>query len=227
MKEIRRKLTYANVMSSLAVFLVLGGATAVAAVHLGKNTVGTKQLKANAVTKTKIKKRSVTGVKIADGSITGIDIAPDSITGDQINADSLDSVPTADKLAGDFSMTFPLDSTRSVPDVPSPFYVFGSCNGIDERADLVVGSETTGSIYGNGIDFPQPFDPPKLALVTAEAGTHAAGEHPTVIKSQEGKFFAMSSLGLMIQIANVSVAVNVGSSRDCVINGNIQQLTSF
>ena len=31
MKQIRKRLTYANVMSSIAVFLVLGGATAFAA----------------------------------------------------------------------------------------------------------------------------------------------------------------------------------------------------
>ncbi len=50
MKQIRKRLTYANVMSSIAVFLVLGGATAFAAGKLGKNRVGTKQLKNNAVT---------------------------------------------------------------------------------------------------------------------------------------------------------------------------------
>ena len=41
MKQIRKRLTYANVMSSLAVFLVLGGATAFAATQLAKNSVGT------------------------------------------------------------------------------------------------------------------------------------------------------------------------------------------
>ena len=39
--QIRKRLTYANVMSSLAVFLVLGGATAFAA--LSKNSVGSKR----------------------------------------------------------------------------------------------------------------------------------------------------------------------------------------
>ena len=48
MKQIRKRLTYANVMSSIAVFLVIGGATAFAA-GLAKNSVGTKQLKKNAV----------------------------------------------------------------------------------------------------------------------------------------------------------------------------------
>jgi hypothetical protein len=64
--KIRKRLTYANLMSSIAVFLVLGGATAFAAAQLGKNTVGTKQLKKNAVT----------GVKVKDGSLTAADFKP-------------------------------------------------------------------------------------------------------------------------------------------------------
>ena len=37
MKPLRKRLTYANVMSSIAVFLVLAGGTAFAATPLGKN----------------------------------------------------------------------------------------------------------------------------------------------------------------------------------------------
>jgi hypothetical protein len=56
-------------MSSIAVFLVLGGATALAASHLGKNSVGSKQLKKNAVTTAKIKNGAVTGSKIKLSSL--------------------------------------------------------------------------------------------------------------------------------------------------------------
>ncbi len=49
MKSVRKRLTYANVMSSIAVFLVLAGGTAFAASQLGKESVGTKQLKKEAV----------------------------------------------------------------------------------------------------------------------------------------------------------------------------------
>jgi hypothetical protein len=86
-KKIRKRLTYANVMSSIAVFLVLGGA-AFAASQLPRNSVGTRQLKAgavttaklhsNAVTKAKIKANAVDGSKIADGSVTGADINAES-----------------------------------------------------------------------------------------------------------------------------------------------------
>jgi hypothetical protein len=81
---IRARLTYANVMSSIAVFLVLGGATAFAAQQLGKKTVGTKQLKSNAVSAAKLKKNAVTTVKIKDAAVTGPKLAANSVTGDKI-----------------------------------------------------------------------------------------------------------------------------------------------
>jgi hypothetical protein len=59
MEKLRPKLTYANVIATLALFLALGGGAAYAAIHLGQNSVGTKQLKRNAVT----------GVKVKDGSL--------------------------------------------------------------------------------------------------------------------------------------------------------------
>jgi len=68
-KQIRKRLTYANVMSSLAVFLVLGGATAFAASQLDKNSVGSRQLKKNAVTAAKIKKNAVTGAKLRESTL--------------------------------------------------------------------------------------------------------------------------------------------------------------
>ncbi len=71
MNQIRKRITYANVMSSIAVFLVLGGGAAFAATKLAKNSVGTKQLKRNAVTAAKIKKNSITGAKIKNGAVTG------------------------------------------------------------------------------------------------------------------------------------------------------------
>ena len=93
MNRVRKRLTYANVMSSIAVFLVLGGATAVAATHLGKNSVGTRQLKANAVTTKKLKKDAVTATKIKNGAVTGekVDVAtlgtvPNSATTNVVKA---------------------------------------------------------------------------------------------------------------------------------------------
>ena len=63
-KTIRGRLTYANVMSTVAVFLALGGATALAAGQIEKNSVGPRQLKSQAVTTGKIANNAVSGAKV-------------------------------------------------------------------------------------------------------------------------------------------------------------------
>ncbi len=102
MAPIRKRLTYANVMSSLAVFLVLGGATAVAARKIGTNglkgaSVTTAKIKRNAVTASKIKKRSVKTAKIADGAVTNGKLADGSVTVPKLVPGFV--APTAERLA--------------------------------------------------------------------------------------------------------------------------------
>lgn len=105
MKQIRKRLTYANVMSTIAVFLVVGGASALAATQLAKNSVGTKQLKNNAVTTAKIKKEAVAAAKIKNGAVGTSKLGAASVTGDKLAAGSVDaaklgkSAVTNEKLA--------------------------------------------------------------------------------------------------------------------------------
>lgn len=114
MKQIRRHITYANVMSSLAVFLILGGATAVAATKIGANEIKANSIKTGkivkeAVTAGKIKKGAVTESRIADGAVTTNKIANDAVTGDKVKESSLGEVPTAAnalKLDGQSSAAF-------------------------------------------------------------------------------------------------------------------------
>jgi hypothetical protein len=69
----RERLTYANVVSTICLFILLGGG-AYAAVKLPKNSVGAKQLKKSSVTAAKLKKNAVTGAKVKNGTLTGTDI---------------------------------------------------------------------------------------------------------------------------------------------------------
>ncbi len=85
MKQIRKRLTYANVMSSLAVFLILGGATAFAAIK----KVGANEIKANSIKTGKIVKEAVTAGKIKNGAVTETKIAKDAVTGEKVKDGSL------------------------------------------------------------------------------------------------------------------------------------------
>ncbi|HEX3240548.1 MAG TPA: hypothetical protein VHR18_10495 [Solirubrobacterales bacterium] len=63
MKLARRHLSYANVISTICLFILLGGG-AYAAARLPAKSVGTAQLKAGAVTGAKIKDGTITGAKV-------------------------------------------------------------------------------------------------------------------------------------------------------------------
>jgi hypothetical protein len=80
---LRERITYANVVATMALFLAICGG-AVAASQLAKNSVGPKQLKKNSVTSVKIKKDAVNGAKVKDGSLSGADLKDGTITGPKI-----------------------------------------------------------------------------------------------------------------------------------------------
>lgn len=69
MGVVRKRLTYANVVASVALFLALSGGVVWAA---GK--IGPKRLKANAVTAGKIKRNAVTSTKIRGSAVTAAKI---------------------------------------------------------------------------------------------------------------------------------------------------------
>jgi len=101
MAQIRKRLTYANAMSSLAVFLVLGGA-AYAAKKIGTHelkgaSVTTAKIKRNAVTASKIKQNSIATAKIVNGAVTGGKIAAGSVDVTKLAAGFV--APTAEKLS--------------------------------------------------------------------------------------------------------------------------------
>jgi hypothetical protein len=93
MQRIRPRLSYANVVSTLCLFVLLGGG-AYAASRLPPDSVGTKQLK----------KDAVKGPKVADRSLTARDIRGSvALANRASNADhaaSADRAASADLLAG-------------------------------------------------------------------------------------------------------------------------------
>jgi hypothetical protein len=95
--RLRSKLTYANVVSSLCLFLLLGGGAAIAANQVPKGSVGTKQIKKNAVTAAKIKNGAITEAKIAAGAVTASKIPDSSLTGAKVNVSTLGTVPSAER----------------------------------------------------------------------------------------------------------------------------------
>jgi hypothetical protein len=121
------RLSYANVVSTIALFTALTGASAYAANQIANKSVGEPQLRPGAVTADKIRSNAVTAPKIkaaaikegklaaasvtaakmalnsvaagslAAGSVTNEKIAPDAVIGDKVVESTLSQVPSAAK----------------------------------------------------------------------------------------------------------------------------------
>ena len=123
--RLRPKLTYANVVSTLALFVAIGGAGAYAAIRLPPKSVGEPELRPGAVTAEKLRKNAVIAPKIkalavkqgkiangavtaaklangavggetlSEGAVTTSKVANESVTGEKVNESSLGQVPSA------------------------------------------------------------------------------------------------------------------------------------
>jgi hypothetical protein len=109
------RLTYANVMSTLAFVIAFAGGTAYAAELVTSEDIVDGEVKnpdlaTSAVTGTKVLSSSLSGSDIATGSLTssdvadstltGSDVASNTLTGSDISESSLSTVPNATNVGG-------------------------------------------------------------------------------------------------------------------------------
>jgi hypothetical protein len=214
MKSVRRRLTYANVMSSIAVFLVVAGGSALAANSLGKNTVGSKQLKKNAVTAAKIKKNAVTGAKVKDQSLTGSDIklstlgtVPSAATAaTATSATSADSATVSNSVANRFPVkAFTGPGTTPLLSIGT-FTISGSCTinnaGVDE-SELQLTTSVDGAVMddNSGNEW-TPFNTTEnpAELIAEDETTGEIG-----FEAGDGEFVAVAPDGTTIAFENQAV----------------------
>lgn len=179
-QRIRSRLTYANVVASIALFLALGGA-AVAATALPKNSVGPKQLRTGAVharniapqsvNAGKLAKRSVIVGKLGPGAVTPGNIGNGAVTSDKIAAGGViaasikNGVVTGSKLAnnavtGAKITNGTVTASKLASDVAP---LLGTLKtGQTLRGTFDLGGET--KVARAGISFQSPLTNPPAAL---------------------------------------------------------------
>jgi hypothetical protein len=90
LRKFRSRITYANVVSTLALGLAIGGGTAYAAA-----TIGTSNIRYHAVTGSKVATNAVTASKVKNSALSGADLRDNSVTAADIRNGTL--------LAADFA----------------------------------------------------------------------------------------------------------------------------
>lgn len=93
MSKVTERLTFANVVSVVALFIAIGGGAYAAG--LAKNSVKSKQIAAKAVKTSELANNAVTNPKIAAAAVTTDKIADDAVNGAKVNEGSLGQVPLA------------------------------------------------------------------------------------------------------------------------------------
>jgi hypothetical protein len=104
--RIRPRLTYANVISTIALFIVLGGG-AYATID---RKIGTKDLRKGAVTTPKIKKQAVKAGKLAQGSVRTPKVADGAVEGSKLSDGAVGTEKLADAAVSNSKLTNPLYS---------------------------------------------------------------------------------------------------------------------
>jgi hypothetical protein len=101
MSWIRSRLTYANVVSTLALFLAVSAGGAYAANTIGSSDIIDESLLSQDIKNGEVKnadlaENSITSTRLANGSIQNSDLGPDAVTTSKIKAGNVDSTDLAD-----------------------------------------------------------------------------------------------------------------------------------
>jgi hypothetical protein len=93
--RIRRRLSFANVMSATAVFIAMGG-TSYAAVHLSHNSVGAWQIRTGAVGKSEIRGGAVSRSEIRHNGVDRSEINTNAVGPSEVRRDAINTDEIAD-----------------------------------------------------------------------------------------------------------------------------------
>lgn len=153
----RKHLTYANVMVTLLVFIVLAGGAAYAA-----NTIGS----------TDIINGQVKSVDIGNGQVQSVDVKNDGLTGDDVGAESIGSSEVADSSIQEGDLAASARGARAYA------YVDGAhCDDAVAFCTVVRSKRVAYAVHvaaGQwcvGVDGINAFDASSLAVVTPDAVT--------------------------------------------------------
>jgi hypothetical protein len=210
LKRVVGKLTYANVVASLALFLALSGGVVWAS---GK--IGASKLKANSVTAGKIKRNAISAGKIRPNAVTGAKIKPGSVDFSKLAAGTL-VIATASgtaAVAADSAtpVTVNLAGTATFTTQPGTVYFLSvEAKGTPTRTgkepcEITVLPYVNGSLWGT----------PKGAL--ALSAFEPTVDQPTGLVPIVGH---TGPIGLVSPGASQTVSVKLAGDPDCAAAGS-------
>lgn len=212
LKRIVGKLTYANVVASLALFLALSGGVVIAA----SGKIGANKLKANSVTTGKIKRNAVSAGKIRPNAVTTAKVKPGAIDFSKLAAGtglvgtaSGGPVPATTVAGADVSLSGTVTFT---PSAGTAYFLSVEAKGNDlaraktEACEVRIVPLVNGSRWDTALGFlalsafePTPNDPTGVVPLSSATGP----------------------IGLTSPGVSQTVGVKVFGSADCAANSTV------
>ncbi len=215
MRAVLRRLTYANVIATLALFLALGGGAVWAAKNHHASKVGTGKLKPNAVTAGKIKANAVTQAKIRENAVTTAKIREGAVTFGKLAAGTnVVATATSSPVAVNGPSAVPVSFPTPITFTPAAGVVY--LMSVEARSANLArsGTETcrvqvvplvNGTEWGGGAP---------LVLSAFEPN----GEHPSGVIGSGGQ---TSPIGLAAAGATQTIGAMVIGSPRCAAGGSV------
>ena len=164
LRKLRARLTYANIVSTIALVAAVGGGTAYAATKIGTN-----QIRYHAVSGSKLASNAVTPSKIKNNAVTGTDIRKSTITASDVKDGSL--------LAADFASGQLPKGDKGDPGV-AIFGVVNAAGGVLSQRGVAGVASTDAGTYTVTIGQPVSACAVMATLLGGEAGTITAQPTP-------------------------------------------------
>jgi len=164
LRQLRARLSYANVVSTIALVAAVGGGTAYAATK-----IGTKDIRYHAVTGSKLAVNAVTASKIKNESVSGADMRRSTVTSRNVQDGSL--------LAADFASGQLPKGEKGDPGV-AIFGVVNAAGGVLSQRGVTGVDNTATGVYTITIGQPVSACAVVATLLGGAAGSITAQPTP-------------------------------------------------
>lgn len=218
----KQRLTYANVVSTLALFLALGGGAAYAAGKIHSGDIASRAVKAanlapGAVHTSKVSKRAITTGKLAVGAVRSNQIADGVVSSRQIG----DGVVAPSNLQFPvFYVASPSGGSAPVTDEPAPYPIVGGAwTQNPGQIEVIFGVAVATLAYdGSGPGSCRVFF--EVALNGQQVGGGEVSTESTSLKAVEQSIGAQPQIDPLAPTAN-KLTVRIGSNEGCTPDSKI------
>ena len=230
MGKVVERLTFANVVSVIALFAALGLGTAWAATSLKKNEVNSRIIKDGSVKTRDLAKDAVTSPKVANGSLRAEDFAPGQLPAGPQGKTGVDGAPGPQGKAGAEGAPGPTASSAASAD-PNPDTAINPAS-FSALLSTTVTTTASSRVIGNASIEVQPaFGTPSVACQIKIDGAFVGEFEQARLSSTAGAGVIISmSQGAVVSAGSHVVAIacqqTVGAAGAVFSAGNITAIAA-